>query len=209
MNNNFENLSYKEIVAFLLDYINEDNDNNTLAEKLIKEFGSFHSLLNANTSEIMSSCNLNMQSSMFISLMPHICRKYLKSKCDRESFKLDSAANAAMYLNSFLAGLPFESFYMICFDREGRKKDTFKISEGITAETFFYIEDVIKKALLCKAKYVILGHNHPGKTLSPSNNDIEVTKKIADVLDSFDIGILDHIIICGNKYYSFRKKGLI
>ena len=45
--------------------------------------------------------------------------------------------------------------------------------------------------------------------IKPSEDDIEITKKISDTCELFDITLLDHIIIGDNQYYSFADAGII
>lgn len=55
---------------------------------------------------------------------------------------------------------------------------------------------------------MILAHNHPGGSLSPSPEDIAVTKLIGDALATLKIDIVDHIIVGDDKFTSFCEKGL-
>ena len=53
------------------------------------------------------------------------------------------------------------------------------------------------------SKQVICVHNHPSGDASPSNNDIDITRKIKDIGNMHGIVLIDHIIIGDNNYYSF------
>jgi DNA repair protein RadC len=56
---------------------------------------------------------------------------------------------------------------------------------------------------------MILCHNHPSGNLKPSEADIKLTKKLKDAGTLLDIGVLDHVIIGEEKFYSFADEGLI
>ena len=68
---------------------------------------------------------------------------------------------------------------------------------------------ILKYAIENLASNVVLVHNHPSGSLSPSRDDIELTKKIIIGCKALDIIVLDHIIIGQNKYYSFSDEGLL
>ena len=54
---------------------------------------------------------------------------------------------------------------------------------------------------------MILCHNHPSGNLKPSKQDIEITKKIKQCSELFEISLLDHLIISNFGYYSFSEEG--
>ena len=49
--------------------------------------------------------------------------------------------------------------------------------------------------------------NHPGGTLSPSPEDVQLTRRLVDIFDPLNIKVLDHIIIAGNGYISLAESG--
>ena len=59
----------------------------------------------------------------------------------------------------------------------------------------------------CKALHK--AHNHPSGSLKPSRADEELTIKIKEAAKWLDIGVLDHIIITAEGYYSFADEGLV
>ncbi len=70
------------------------------------------------------------------------------------------------------------------------------------------IRKIIKKVLLNDANGFFIIHNHPSGDPSPSQEDIEITKKIFKVSQDININFLDHIII-GNNYFSFLDNNLL
>ncbi len=56
---------------------------------------------------------------------------------------------------------------------------------------------------------VILIHNHPSGDAVPSQDDIELTRKLVEGGKLLEIEVLDHIIIGRGCYVSFKEKGLI
>lgn len=68
---------------------------------------------------------------------------------------------------------------------------------------------VFMTALKANACNIILAHNHPSGSLKPSKADIELTKKLKEAGQLFDITVLDHLIVSNEAYYSFADEGMM
>jgi DNA repair protein RadC len=68
---------------------------------------------------------------------------------------------------------------------------------------------IMKVALDESASSIILCHNHPSGNLKPSPEDEKLTKRIQNAAALFDVKLLDHLIIAGNKYLSFADENLL
>jgi DNA repair protein RadC len=64
-------------------------------------------------------------------------------------------------------------------------------------------------ALKARATSLVLAHNHPSGALMPSQADIDLTRKMAQGGKYLDIGVVDHVIMTSESYYSFADEGLI
>ncbi len=102
-----------------------------------------------------------------------------------------------------------EHFKGIYLDSRKRliKQETIFI--GSLNESVIHPREIFKIALDENAAAIILLHNHPSGDPSPSSFDIEITKELVKAGELLGISVLDHIIIGGNNYISFREKGLI
>ena len=68
---------------------------------------------------------------------------------------------------------------------------------------------MLKGALLANAAGFILAHNQPSGDENPSPEDRETTKRIKAAGDLLGIPMVDHVIIGGEKFFSFRERGLL
>lgn len=66
---------------------------------------------------------------------------------------------------------------------------------------------VMQQAVLNKATQIILCHNHPSGSVTPSHADIQLTKRLQKATELMDILLVDHIIIHKEEYYSFVEEG--
>lgn len=73
----------------------------------------------------------------------------------------------------------------------------------------FDIRNITKNISNKDIKKILIAHNHPNKETLPSSQDSFSTRRIATLLRELGIYFLDHIIISGKSYYSFRKSGYL
>ena len=83
------------------------------------------------------------------------------------------------------------------------------LSQGGITRTVVDIRLTISIALKCAATSIVLCHNHPSGNLKPSRADEEVTSKIKQAAQLFDITVQDHLIITDENYFSFADDGLL
>ena len=75
-------------------------------------------------------------------------------------------------------------------------------------ETAVDIRLLLKHAILQNATVIAMAHNHPSGNNHPSSEDRRLTEKLAQACKMMNIHLLDHIILAGDSYYSFRDEGL-
>ena len=197
-----------QVLELLLFYAIPMKDTNELAHKMILEFGSLAGLFEAEPKDIATRCGVTESTALLVSLMPSLARRYFKGKWGNKPV-LNSSVKAGEYAVSLFVGKTYEVFYVICLDSQNRVNYAALVHEGTINEAPVYPRLIVEAVLRHQANGVILAHNHPGGTLKPSGADIEVTKKIAVAMEAISIHVLDHIIVAGDKYYSFLEKGLL
>ncbi len=83
------------------------------------------------------------------------------------------------------------------------------ISEGSVNASIVHPREVMIPAIRESAAKIVLIHNHPSGDPSPSQADIEITHRVYKTGQIIGIGMLDHIIIAGDEFYSFADEGMI
>ncbi len=106
-----------------------------------------------------------------------------------------------------LCHLSHEEFWVLYLNRRGEILRESKIGQGGTSSTVVDVKIIMQGALETLANSVMLFHNHPSGNLSPSQQDLTLTKNIKRACEIFSISLLDHIIITDNGYYSFQMQG--
>lgn len=67
--------------------------------------------------------------------------------------------------------------------------------------------EVYRAAVMMSASAIIVAHNHPSGSPSPSKEDIELTERLMKVSKILGVGLLDHVIVADDSYYSFAEHG--
>ena len=120
----------------------------------------------------------------------------------------NSAQQVAHHLQSLLGGARRETFAVLYLTRKNVLIDTEVLFEGTVNQAAVFPREVVRSALLNDASCVICGHNHPSGNTKPSNDDLEITRKLKGALKLLDITLLDHVIV-GDGYFSFADSGLL
>jgi DNA repair protein RadC len=123
--------------------------------------------------------------------------------------KVSGSKDAYELLKSDLLDLPHEEFWVLLLNRANRVIKKYQISQGGVAGTVADPKIIFKMALQELASGIVLAHNHPSGNLTASQADIDLTKKLKEGSRLLEITVLDHLIIAGQKYFSFADEGMI
>ena len=83
------------------------------------------------------------------------------------------------------------------------------ISVGSLNANLVHPREVFEPAVRNLAAQVILAHNHPSGDPEPSEDDLEITKRLVEAGKILGIEIVDHIIMTKSRYFSFKERNLI
>ena len=120
-----------------------------------------------------------------------------------------SSKDIAGFLHAQLQYKNHEVFAVVFLNRANKINHYEIISEGGITGTVADPRIILKKALQHEAVSLVLCHNHPSGNLKPSRQDQELTLKIKEAAQFFDIKILDHIIVSEDGYFSFADDGIL
>jgi len=113
------------------------------------------------------------------------------------------------YFRTKMAENIIEEFHVIFLDKKNNMIADEKMGSGTVDHTPVYPREVIKRALELNATALIIAHNHPSGDPSPSRADIEMTHKLRDMAQGFNIALHDHLVVSRGAVLSFKEKGLL
>ena len=122
------------------------------------------------------------------------------------STPIRSPDDAVRLMAKMLKGYDREVFCIVNFRNDMTPINMNIVSMGTLNASLVHPREILKSSILSNAAHVMAFHNHPSGSLSPSQEDIQITDRLQKLLDLAGIPLLDHIIIGnGDRYYSFRE----
>ncbi len=88
-----------------------------------------------------------------------------------------------------------EEFHIVTLDTKNQVIDTHQITIGTLNASLVHPREVFRPAIKDAAASILLVHNHPSGDPSPSQEDIQVTKRIRQAGETLGIEVLDHIVL--------------
>lgn len=170
------------------------NDLNKLARYTVHDLTKFKGIGPAKAITIVSALELGRR------------RKNTGAK---EIKKITCSRDAYQALYPYLSDLNHEEIWALFLNRSNRVESTMRVSEGGISSTVLDVRLVLREALNRYASGIILAHNHPTNNCMPSEQDIRITAKLKEAARIMDVSLLDHIILCGDRYYSFADENMM
>jgi DNA repair protein RadC len=185
-------LTAVDIAKLIIDHAG--NNLNELGKKSVKDLTKEKGIGEARAITIVAALELGR-------------RRQATQAIDRP--QITGSADAFNLIGPVLADLPHEEFWVLFMNRANRLISREQISSGGVSGTVVDTKIIFKRALEQLASSMIVVHNHPSGNRSPSQADIEITKKIVAAGKLLEIQVLDHLIVCGNQFYSFADEGML
>lgn len=113
------------------------------------------------------------------------------------------------YLRYSMRDLEKEVFKIIYLNNQNQIIGTVDLFEGTLESIPIRPREIVESAIKYNATALIFAHNHPSGDPTPSRSDKQLTRDLVFIGMLLPIGVLDHIIIGGNRYFSFADAGLI
>ena len=99
-----------------------------------------------------------------------------------------------------------EHFLCISLNGANEVMNVRVITIGLVNQTQVHPREIFADVISERASAVIVAHNHPSGDLTPSAEDMKLTRRIKDASKILGINLLDHIIFNAKDYYSFEEK---
>ncbi len=177
------------------------------AQKLLSQFGSLQKLAEASIEELSSIKGIGLAKATQIKAVFEIGRRASTQTLSYKSKELNDPKKVYQLIKGKLKDYHKEHFYIIPIN--SRNYSIAEVSVGSLNASIVHPREVFAEAIKNKAASVIFAHNHPTENLEPSEEDLEITKRLVDSGNILGIEVIDHIIVTKNNFFSFRAQGLI
>jgi DNA repair protein RadC len=203
-----EALADAELLAVLLRTGRPGTDAVALGRTLLAEFGSLHRLLAAERTALASCSGVGPARWATLQAAREVVRRSALEHA-AEGDVLASPQAVRQFLTLWLRDRPAECFVGLFVDSQHRVITARELFRGTLSQTAVYPREVARQALALNAAAVIFAHNHPSGIAEPSVADRLLTDALRGALSQIDVGVLDHLIVAGNRCVSFAERGWI
>ncbi len=187
-----KDLSAVDLAKQILSYVN--NNLNDLARLTVKDLMKFNGIGEAKAITIIAALELGRRR---------------KSEEPVTKLKIQSSQQIYECISEDLADLQHEEFWILLLKRNKELIKKVRISVGGVAGTLADARIIFKHGIDELASNIVLIHNHPSGQLSPSHEDIRLTKRLIEVGRLMEINVIDHLIYTDAGYFSFADKHLM
>lgn len=201
-----QSLSDPELLALFLRTGVNGKSAIDLGRDLLTHFGSLAKLFTANQQDMKHIKGIGPAKQALMQAVLELARRIFVEEL-RAGPAMHSPQAVSQYLQLHFAGQQSESFVALFFDVQNRLIACESLFHGTLTRTSVYPREIVKLGLFHNAAAVVFAHNHPSGCPEPSALDKALTKELKQIMDSVEISMIDHIIVCGPQIWSFLENG--
>ena len=198
-----------EIIELLLTFGTPRSDCKEAARALLTQFGSLPAVLDAAPVQLQQVKGVGPKNTFALHFIQGVARRYLHQRVVGKEY-VRSSREVADYLIHSMRGLQHEVLTVVFLDAAHAVIDAAVVAEGTVTVNTIYPRELVKAALARNASALVIAHNHPSGSLTPSRQDNELTRSLYLVCSFMHLDLLDHLIIgAGDQVYSFADQGVM
>ena len=204
-----ESFTDSEIIELLLTFGTPRSDCKEAARAALSQFKTLPAVLDAAPVQLQQVKGIGSKNIFALQFIQGVARRYLRQRIVGKQY-VHSSREVADYLLHSMRGLQHEVLTVVFLDAAHAIIDVSVVAEGTVTVNTVYPRELIKVALARNATALVIAHNHPSGSLTPSRQDEELTRSLHLVCSFMHISLLDHLIIgAGDQVYSFADSGLM
>ncbi len=196
-------LSTTELLACLLQTSNALDH----ARELLTRFEGLRGLDRAYDSEIVETDGIGPASAARIKAALEFGRR-LNAPLRQDRPQIRSPSDLSLLLMPEMAHLERERFVVVGLDTRNNLLFRRTLYVGTLNATHIRVAEVFEEPIRRNAAAIIVAHNHPSADVSPSRDDVSVTRQIREAGELLGIELLDHLVIGHQRFVSLRERGL-
>lgn len=205
-----ESLSNSELLAILINNGTKEKSAVDLAKELLSTTGNdLQRLAKLTLKEMVNLKIKGLGNAKAVTIAAALELGIRRNVAVEKKEIIMSSKDIAHFLKAKFQFYKHEVFAVVYLNRANKINHFEIVSEGGMTGTVADPRIIIRKALEQEAVSLVLCHNHPSGNLQPSRQDEELTYKLRNAAQYFDIKVLDHIIVSNEGYYSFADEGIL
>lgn len=203
-------MSNAELLAILIGSGTKDENVLEVSNKLLKiSGGKLSNIASMDPGQITSVNGIGKNKYAAIAAAFELGRRCALEEPGIEKNSITNAGMVYRIMIPHMKGLDHEECWVLLLNRANYVIHKEMIGLGGITSTTVDTKIIMKKALDKKACGIILVHNHPSSNPRPGKMDMEVTSSLKKASQTFDISLIDHVIVSDDSYYSFAEDRVI
>ncbi|MGR4000574.1 MAG: DNA repair protein RadC [Alphaproteobacteria bacterium] len=199
-----------ELLEALLTYAVPRQDMKPIAKRLEKTYGSISGALRADPLKLQNVNGIGASSAALLQVVSEISKRDARSEIKDQEIVFSNWDHVRRYVRSIYKGAKKESLHILFLDGQNRLIADEVASQGTIDRTTVYVREILERALHYAASSIILVHNHPSGDLTPSEEDLDMTRSIQEALRHVEISLHDHLIVGrGGEVAGLKDLGLL
>lgn len=203
-----EVLSNREILAIILRTGQKGENVLAFAERLLADAGGLAGLSKLTVHELAQIHGLGKAKSAELKAALELGRRSVSTNPLTRPV-VNSPQDVANLVMEEMRNLDREHFRVVTLTTKNHVLGISPVSIGSLNSSLVHPRECFKEAIRRNSNAIILLHNHPSGDPTPSREDIEVTKRLAEGGEILGIEVLDHVIIGENRYISLKERGIL
>ena len=196
-----------ELLELLLFFSIPRKDTNPVAHNLLNTFGNVSEVFSASAEELMAVDGIGEKSAAFIVLLGKLLERAEERKKQKSTKKMFSFERNKYDAIEFFRGLNTEQMFISLLDEKFTEITKLVYGQENQEAASALISDIAKAFAIKKPHYVIIAHNHPSGSLTPSKADDETTAQLNLLCAVHGVSLVDHYIVAGDSIYSYHTSG--
>ena len=197
-----EALSDSELFAIFLRTGTPDENVMDMSNRLLNEY-SLDKLFDCSLKELQEISGIGQTKAMQILAMAELGKRQSQSK--KPVTKISCARDVFDYFKDGLKEKKEEHLYVLMLNAQNNIIGKHLISKGILDSVIVHPREVFRPAIKNNASKIVIVHNHPSGDPNPSEEDLDINRKLLRASEDLGIKMVDSLIISGNKYFSWGE----
>ncbi|MCK4997173.1 DNA repair protein RadC [Candidatus Pacearchaeota archaeon] len=197
-----EYLTDSELLAILLRTGTINENVVDMSSGLINEFG-LDKLFSCSLKELQKIKGIGPTKAMQLLTISEISKRI--KFAENPIINISKAKDVFKYFHEKLKDKQEEYFYILMLNTKNDIIGEHLVSKGILDASIIHPREIFRPAIKNSCARIILIHNHPSGDPTPSEEDLNINKKLRDVGREIDIRVIDSVIIGKDKFWSWSE----